>query len=100
MGIAQNDHDVLTTLDDGLQSLSSTDDELAPSLRIVAAIAETTDADPATMAPLFRTIDTEALDHLLAAETPLEVVFEYQGRAIEVSTDGHVSVDGQEYEVL
>jgi len=100
MGIAPNDHDVLTDLGNGSDSLTTANEELAPSLRVVTAIAKATGDDPATMAPLFRSIDTDALDNLLDADTQLEVVFEYQGRAIEVSTDGYVSVDGREYEVL
>ncbi|AGN01077.1 hypothetical protein L593_05640 [Salinarchaeum sp. Harcht-Bsk1] len=99
MGIAPNDHDVQTVQTDDLRSLSVAADDLSPSLRIVAAIADTIGTDPATMAPLFRTVDTEALDRLLASDTVLEVVFEYQGHAIEVGSDGHVTIDGEDVEV-
>lgn len=64
-------------------------------MRVVTAIAEATGGDPTTMAPLYETVDTDALNRLLQSDAALEIVFEHEGHAIEVGDDGVVTVDGE-----
>lgn len=97
-GIATND-DAQTTRTTDAQSLSTEYAQNSPSLRIVAAVSDAIDADPTSIPPLYDTVDPEALDRLLDAETAIEVVFEYEGHAVEITGDGTVTVDGVEREV-
>ncbi|GAB3691787.1 hypothetical protein GCM10028857_29610 [Salinarchaeum chitinilyticum] len=67
-----------------------------PSLAVATAIADATGSDPTTMAPLYETVDTDALNRLLRTDASVEIVFEYEGHAVEVQGDGGVTVDGDE----
>jgi|AntRauTorcE11898_2_1112593.scaffolds.fasta_scaffold62552_2 hypothetical protein len=95
MGIATDSElDSQTSQDDG-----RTADDLepfeSPSLHVIDAIATATGTDPVSLPPLYDTIDPEALDAVLNTEATIEVVFEYDGHAVEVTGDGEVLVDGQ-----
>lgn len=81
---------------DNAQLAVSTNRSEPASLSVVTAIAEATGTDPTTMEPLYQTVDTDALNRLLETDAALEVVFEYDGHAIEVGSDGSVTVDGEE----
>lgn len=95
MGIATNDEDTQTRNAD-VHSLSANQLQNSPSLRVVAAISNALDVKPTSIPPLYDTIDPEALDRLLASEAAVEIVFEYEGHAIEIASDGSVTVDGVE----
>lgn len=100
MGIATtDDHDTQTIRGTDLSTEASSGTTRAPSMRVVTAVARATDRDPTAMAPLYEAIDTDALDRVLEADAVVEVVFEYQGHAVEVTGDGRVSVDGDQYVV-
>ncbi|EMA30450.1 HalOD1 output domain-containing protein [Halobiforma nitratireducens] len=68
----------------------------SPSLRVVDAIADTTDTDPLELEPLYNIVDPEALDRLFKndADVRASVRFEYAGHTVEVRSDGTVLVDG------
>lgn len=68
------------------------------SARIVEAIADAVDADPATMRPpLYDVIDPDCLDRLFSSDAVTEVAFEYDGRAVVVRAD-EILVDGVAYD--
>lgn len=95
MGIATDDFDFETTSDGGCA------DELhggpgSPVVRVVTAVADELDVDPVAMTPLYETLDADALDRLLQSDASIEIVFEHDGHAIEVASDGTVTVDGRE----
>lgn len=95
MGIVTDaDHDPRASHDEN-ETATETGQSGSPSLHVIQAIADATDADPATMPPLYDAVDPDALDAVLDADATVEVVFEYDGRAIEVTGDGEVVVDGQ-----
>lgn len=97
MRIVPNDEsDVQTATTNDGQMAQSARSNGPPSLRVVRAIAEAIDDDATTMEPLYETVDTDALDRLLELDTSLEIVFEYEGHAIEARSDGVVTVDGNE----
>lgn len=97
MGIATDDEsDVQTARTNARRTTLSTRSNEPPSLDVVTAIATATGSDPTTMAPLYETVDTDALDRLLQSDASIEIVFEYEGHAIEVGSDGVVTVDGDE----
>lgn len=96
MGIASEEEiEFETTNDDATadQALGGTG---SPVVRIVTAVADELDVDPVAMTPLYETLDTDALDRLLDTDATLEVVFEHDGHAIEVGSDGTVTVDGRQ----
>lgn len=96
MGIATNDdHDLQTTSDD-IEAESNASLTGSPVVRVVTAVADELGLDPVAMDPLYETIDTDALDRLLESDATLEVVFEHDGHAIEIESDGTVAVDGRE----
>lgn len=72
-------------------------DDVTPSRATVEAVARATERDPLDLSPLGRTIDTDALDALLAdadAGAQLSCNFEYAGcsvtvTAVEVRVDVH-----------
>ncbi|WP_049929050.1 HalOD1 output domain-containing protein [Halopiger goleimassiliensis] len=68
----------------------------SPSLRVVDAIATTTDTDPLELEPLYNVVDPEALDRLFRADADVtaSVRFEYDGHTVEVRSDDTVVVDG------
>lgn len=74
------------------------DGAATPSLRVVKAIADETDADPAALTPRLGTVlDAEALNRLLesAERTDVTVTFEYAGHEVSLSGDD-LTVDGLE----
>jgi len=97
---ANNERDGQSGVGDGAQTNVVLDPQSAPSMRVVTAIVEATDADPTTMTPLYHAVDTDALDTLLEGDTELEFVFDYEGHEVVARDDGSVAVDGTEYEVL
>ncbi|WP_254521607.1 HalOD1 output domain-containing protein [Natrinema caseinilyticum] len=66
------------------------------SLRVIDAIANATNTDPHELDPLYYVVDPEALDQLFQSDTStsVRVEFEYDGRLVEVRSDGTVAVDG------
>jgi hypothetical protein len=95
MGTATDDIEFETTNDGGTvdQALGGSG---TPVVRIVTAVADELDVDPREMTPLYETLDTDALDRLLRTDASIEVVFEHDGHAIEVGSDGAVTVDGRQ----
>lgn len=75
------------------------DPQAAPSVRVATVIADATGEDPTTMSPLYHAVDTDALDSLLQADTEFVLAFDYEGHEVEVRSNGHVGIDGAEYEV-
>lgn len=68
-----------------------------PSSGIVEAVARATGRRPTELPPLHATVETDALNVLLAMEgrdagSPIRVTFEYAGRNLAVSADGDVVV--------
>jgi hypothetical protein len=75
------------------------DDEVGGlTVTIVETIGAVTDRDPVSLAPLFETIDPEALAALVspADAKPLEVTFAYEGCQVTVSSEGSVIVEPSE----
>lgn len=96
MGIAtDDDFEFETTSDDGGVDESHRGSG-SPVVRVVTAVADELGVDPVAMTPLYDTLDADALDRILRTDTRLEVVFEHDGHAIEVVSDGTVTVDGSE----
>jgi hypothetical protein len=71
------------------------DDSGALTMAIVETVGTVTDRDPVSLAPLFETVDPEALAALVAStETrPLEVTFAYENCQVTVSSEGSVVVE-------
>lgn len=84
-----------TVLKTELAGESTEHDATEPSVRVVNEVAAATDADPLSMAPLYETIDPDALDQLVAAEIDGYVHFTYAGHEVTVHGDGAVVVDGR-----
>ena len=65
---------------------------------LVDAVAAVTNSSPTAMAPLYETVDPEALTDLVtsARDDPVEVAFDYEGCAVSVSSDGHLVVEPPE----
>lgn len=63
---------------------------------IIEAIAEASDADPTQLAPLYESIDPDALDDLFDrhsdASVPTRVTFRHEGFEVMVEHDGRVEV--------
>ncbi|WP_248518072.1 HalOD1 output domain-containing protein [Salinarchaeum laminariae] len=98
MGIAPNDDlELQASPADGAQTAVPVSSQEPPSLTIVTAIANAIGDDPTAMNPLYETVDTDALDRLLESDATLEIVFEYEGHAVEVGSDGVVTVDGEQH---
>jgi hypothetical protein len=72
--------------------------EQRPVTRLLAALAEAEDVDPAVMdPPLAEIIDPEALDTLLdhtppTADAQLEIRFTYRGHNVVVRRNGEIEV--------
>lgn len=71
----------------------------SPSLRVVDALADLTDTDPLELDPMYDVVDPEALDQLVRpdANGDVSVQFTYDDHAVEVRSDGTVTVDGAVY---
>jgi len=69
---------------------------------IVTAVAAVADEDPNSLEPLYRTVDTDALEKLLdpptARDEHLQVAVDYAGYRVVATGDGRVDVyeDGDE----
>lgn len=67
-----------------------------PSVAVVAAVATMTHTDPLDLDPLFREIDTDALDDLFTTTDHRpwgRVIFQFNGFEIMVSSRGVVEVN-------
>jgi hypothetical protein len=95
MGTATDDFEFETTTDSG-QTATEQERTGSPVVRVVTAIADELGVDPVAMTPLYDTIDTDALDRLLQTDARLEIVFEHDGHAIEVASDGTLTIDGRQ----
>ncbi|MFA9425073.1 HalOD1 output domain-containing protein [Natronorubrum sp. A-ect3] len=72
----------------------------SPSLRVIEAVADADDIDPASLEPpLYDVVDTNALDRLFEPTTsgPTtrrgRVSFQYRGHEITVSASGRVDLE-------
>lgn len=68
-------------------------EQRTPSMRIVEEVARAKDVDPLELAPLFETIDGDALDDLFTnADTAVSVTVEYEGYTVTIRTNGTVTL--------
>lgn len=65
--------------------------------QVVYAVANANGVDPTDLAPLYDTIDPEALDALFSAGTEGTIRFAYEGHDVVVHGDG-ATVDGKQVE--
>ena len=77
---------------------TSLDSTTLPSEAVVFALADEKDVEPEQLTPLFESIDTDALDALLADEHKREmshivVSFVAQGCEVTIRTEGQLTVD-------
>lgn len=63
------------------------------TVRIVGAVAEAVDTDPVELPPLYQVVDPEAIETVLVTADDACVQFEYAGQAVEIRSDGTVTVD-------
>ncbi|WP_049888478.1 MULTISPECIES: HalOD1 output domain-containing protein [Natrinema] len=70
------------------------------SLRVVEALADTTNTDAHELEPLYNVVDPEALDQLFrsGSAADINVEFEYYGVLVEVRSDGTVTVDERSHD--
>lgn len=71
------------------------DDSLATS--IVVAVAAVVDTPPSELAPLYETVDPDALESILSPSTPdssgrCHLSFRYAGVGVSASSDGTIRV--------
>lgn len=68
--------------------------ETEPSMAVVEAIADVTHSDPMDLAPLHRSVETDALDSLVSdADDPtLSVSFEVEEFTVTVHGDGTIEI--------
>lgn len=62
--------------------------------QVVYAVANAHGVDPVDLAPLYETIDPEALDDLFRSGCDGSITFTYEGHEVEVHGDGPATVDG------
>lgn len=96
---ATHERDRQSALTDDPERATAVDAQAPPSLRVVAAIVETTGRDPTTMPPLYTVVDTDALDSLFEGASEVRIEFDYEGHDVEVRGDGSVAVDDTVFEV-
>lgn len=96
---ADDDQDRTATVANPPQDDVGLDPQAPPSMRVVEAIARATGGDPAEMAPLYGSVDPDALDRLFERGVDVRFRFEYQGRLVEVHGDGTILVDGERFGV-
>ncbi|MCU4801168.1 hypothetical protein OB920_12375 [Halobacteria archaeon HArc-gm2] len=65
---------------------------------VIYAVADADDVDPVDLAPLYETIDPEALDALFDGGCAGQVAFTYERHEVVVTGD-RVTVDGVEVDV-
>jgi hypothetical protein len=61
-------------------------------ISIVEAVAETSDADPLTLPPLQRAVDTEALAALVESDGLWDLTFSYHDHVVTIDGDGHIEI--------
>lgn len=73
------------------------EDELEePAIRVAEEVAQAKGVDVLDLDPLFETIDSDALNALLAnADQDVAVAFEYEGYAVRIRGDGEISLNGE-----
>lgn len=64
----------------------------AVSTAIVDVVAAVENVPARRLEPLYDTVDPDALDALVADETPVEVSFEYEGHTVVVHGDGRLEL--------
>lgn len=84
-----------TAIDQELSTVPTTERDL--SERVIEALAAATGTDPLAMEPLYRYIDTDALDALFRADVTGVIRFDYEGYEVAAHSDGTVTVDGIDY---
>lgn len=82
-----------------MMTTESQQDPLPLSQAIIAAVAEEEGVDPTELPPLYRVIDTDALDSLFRTDRESgrsegRVVFPYRGYEITVYSTGRIELDG------
>lgn len=64
---------------------------------LVHAVAAYRGVDPTELAPLYTSIDPDALNALFSPpRSPVELTFRYEGLAVTVSGDGIIQITGLE----
>jgi hypothetical protein len=84
--------------DDGPVYRSTYDwSEWQPSVAVVDAVTDASDAEATTLPRIYDTVDTDAIDSLVEAEgsnsMPVEVRFSYAGFRVTVDDTGTVTLD-------
>ncbi|MFY4814048.1 HalOD1 output domain-containing protein [Haloarcula argentinensis] len=70
--------------------------ETRPSAAVTEYISAMTGREQTDFAPLYETIDPEALDSLLDSpkrSTPVSISFEYAGHSVTVRSDGELVIE-------
>lgn len=57
---------------------------------VIYAVADADGVDPVDLAPLYDTIDPEALDAIFAGDCEGRIAFAYEGHEVAVTCDGDV----------
>ena len=84
--------------DEGVYRTSFDSADVDPSLAVVDVLAAISDSEPATLEPLYNSIDPDALDQLFeshdaaARTSDFSVQFAHAGHEIALSSDGTVEV--------
>ena len=66
----------------------------SPTVAVAEAIAEAAEIDAVELAPLYGSIDTEAMDELLESAADARLTFTHLGYEVTVTGTGEVSVVG------
>ncbi|MFD1515170.1 HalOD1 output domain-containing protein [Halomarina rubra] len=77
------------------RAIHETDADRSLSVTVVTAVGEALDADPTAVAPLYHSIDPDALDTLFAPAddaSMARLMFEHEGCSVDVRGDGEVLV--------
>jgi len=76
----------------GRSNADRRDDEFA--LRVLEGVADARDRRVSELSPLYPTLDPDALGALFRrSDADLQVIFEYEGKAVTVHEGGRVTVD-------
>lgn len=70
--------------------------ESTPANTVISAVAEVTDSDPVELPPLYRTIETDALNRLFLSnpsDSEIRVSFQYEGCEVTIEGSGEVRVE-------
>lgn len=63
-----------------------------PALRVIQAVAASTDTDPLELPPLYDRLDSDALDAVVRGLDNGTVQFRYVGHTVTVHSDGSVEI--------